>query len=102
MVYTIEDFARDHSTDPVKVGAAKQRMIEEMRLYELKEARKAQELTQKQLAKQMGVSQKRVSIIESGDVDHVMVSTLRKYLKAVGGSLTITANLPDGRKLELA
>lgn len=102
MSYTIEDFARDHNTDSSKVAAAKQRMIEEMRLYELKETRKAQDLTQKQLAEQMGVSQKRVSIIESGDVDHVMVSTLRKYLKGIGGSLSITANLPDGRKLELA
>ncbi|OZG61892.1 MULTISPECIES: helix-turn-helix domain-containing protein [Bifidobacterium] len=102
MTYTIEDFARDHNTDPTKVEAAKARMLEEMRIYELKEARKAQALTQKQLAKQMGVSQKRVSIIESGDVDHVMVSTLKKYLNGIGGSLSITAKLPSGETLELA
>ena len=102
MTYTIEDFARDHGTDPERVEAEKRRMVEEMRVYELREARRARDLTQKQLAGKMGVSQKRVSIIESGDVDHVLVSTLRKYLKGIGGSLSIPANLPDGRKLELA
>ena len=72
-----------------------------MRLYELKEARKQQDVTQKQLAERMGVSQKRVSSLESGDVDKTEIRTLRRYLDAIGGRLQVNAIMPDGRTLQL-
>lgn len=49
----------------------------------------------------MGVSQKRVSTLELGDIDHTEIRTLRKYLQAVGGSLQVNAIMPDGRTLRL-
>lgn len=101
MSYTLEQLMADHDIDPAKVENIKRGMIEEMRLYELKEARKEQAVTQKQLAERMGVSQKRVSILESGDVDRTEIRTLRRYLQAIGGRLQVNAVMPDGRILQL-
>lgn len=101
MSYTPERFMKDNGISHEEVTAAKERLLEEARLYELKEARKAQHLTQKQLAKTLGVSQKRVSILESGDVEHVKIDTLKRYLEGIGGNLRITASLPGGGELQL-
>ena len=84
MSYTLEDFKADHDLDQKTIDERKEQLLEEMRLYELKEARKQQDVTQKQLAERMGVSQKRVSSLESGDVDKTEIRTLRRYLDAIG------------------
>ncbi|RSX58462.1 helix-turn-helix domain-containing protein [Bifidobacterium samirii] len=70
-------------------------LTERIRVYELKEARKACELTQRQLAERMGVSQKRVCELERGDLDRTQVATLKRYVEGLGGILHITAALPD-------
>lgn len=101
MTYTLEQFAIDHGVTQEESDKAKAEMLEQVRLCELEDARKERKLTQKQLAKQMGVSQKRVSVLESGDIAKVKVKTLERYLKALGGALHVTATLPDGRLLKL-
>ena len=93
MSYTLEDFKADHDLDQKTIDERKEQLLEEMRLYELKEARKQQDVTQKQLAERMGVSQKRVSSLET--------RTLRRYLDAIGGRLQVNAIMPDGRTLQL-
>ena len=50
MSYTLEDFKADHDLDQKTIDERKEQLLEEMRLYELKEARKQQDVTQKQLA----------------------------------------------------
>ena len=88
MSYTLEDFKADHDLDQKTIDERKEQLLEEMRLYELKEARKQQDVTQKQLAERMGVSQKRVSSLESGDVDKTesvrcaAISTHRRQAQA--------------------
>lgn len=37
----------------------------------------------------IGVGQRQVSKIENGDLENTKISTIRGYLEAVGGSLTI-------------
>ena len=101
MSYTLEDFKADHDLDQKTIDERKEQLLEEMRLYELKEARKQQDVTQKQLAERMGVSQKRVNSLESGDVDKTEIRTLRRYLDAIGGRLQVNAIMPDGRTLQL-
>lgn len=101
MSYTLEDFKADHDLDQKTIDERKEQLLEEMRLYELKEARKQQDVTQKQLSERMGVSQKRVSSLESGDVDKTEIRTLRRYLDAIGGRLQVNAIMPDGRTLQL-
>lgn len=53
------------------------------------------------MAQALGVSQKRISVIESGDVDHIKVDTLKRYLEGIGGTLHVTASLPGGKELRL-
>ena len=101
MSYTLEDFKADHDLDQKTIDERKEQLLEEMRLYELKEARKRQDMTQKRLDERMGVSQKRVSSLESGDVDKTEIRTLRRYLDAIGGKLQVNAVMPDGRTLQL-
>ena len=96
MSYTPERFMADSGITRDEVEAEKRRMLEEIRLYELKEARKAEHVTQKRLAQALGVSQKRIS-----DVDHIKVDTLKRYLEGIGGTLHVTASLPGGKELRL-
>ena len=62
-----------------------------MRLYQLREARS---LTQVNLAKVLQVNQGAVSRMEKRT--DMYVSTLRSYIKAMGGQLQVKAIFPDG------
>lgn len=59
----------------------------------LAEMRRSRGLTQKQLAEAMHVSQANVSRIERGQ--DAQLSTIRKYVNALGGQLEIRAVFPD-------
>jgi len=66
----------------------------------LAEVRKARRLTQVQLAETMGTAQGDVSRIErQGDL---YLSTLARYVSAMGGRLELTARFDDGERVELA
>lgn len=65
--------------------------------YHLREARKASHMTQVELAQTMGVSQNRVSRMENGDINAMSVDTLRKYIEALGGRMSLVADLPTGK-----
>lgn len=65
--------------------------------YNLKEARKANHMTQVELAKAMGVSQNRISRMENGDMSAMSLDSVRRYVEALGGSLTLIADLPTGK-----
>jgi len=65
-------------------------MAEEMTLRELRKARK---LTQVRIAKALGVTQDSVSRIEQRS--DLLLSTLRKTVEAMGGSLSLVAEFPD-------
>ncbi len=71
--------------------AAAKKMIEEMPLDELREAR---ELTQEQLARVLRVNQAAVSKMERRT--DMYLSTLQGIIKAMGGQLEIRAVFPDG------
>ncbi len=59
----------------------------------LAEARERRNITQKELAEILGVTQANISRIERED--DVYLSTLRKYIEALGGHLEITAVFPE-------
>src|SRR5690242_11435539 len=76
-----------------KVSARSRELIgEEMALQHV---RKALHLTQEQMAKLLGIGQDSVSRIESRS--DMLISTLRTYIEAMGGSLKVVAEFPDGR-----
>lgn len=65
-------------------------MLEELALQEL---RKALNLTQEQVAAAMQMNQGVVSKMEHQD--DIYVSTLRKFVLALGGHLKLVASFPD-------
>lgn len=71
-------------------------MAEEMTLQELRLARK---LTQERLAKSLGIKQKQISAIEKRTDMHI--STLRRALKAMGGSLELVVEFRDRKPVTL-
>lgn len=71
-----------------------QAVQEELRLMLLEELRKAESLSQAELARRMGVSQPAIARLESQE--DVQVSTLQRLVQALGGVLEITARLPSG------
>ena len=65
--------------------------------FNLKEARKVSNMTQVQVARAIGVSQNRVSRMENGDMNAMSIDSLRRYVSALGGNLTLVADLPNGK-----
>jgi transcriptional regulator with XRE-family HTH domain len=74
-----------------KVEARAAELIaEEMTLQELRRARK---LTQVSVAKALGITQDSVSRLEKRS--DILLSTLRKTVKVMGGNLSLVAEFPD-------
>jgi DNA-binding XRE family transcriptional regulator len=69
---------------------AAQLIAEEMTLQELRRARK---LTQVRMAETLGISQDGISKLEKRS--DLLLSTLRKTVEAMGGSLALVAQFPD-------
>jgi len=65
----------------------------------LKELRKAKEMTQEQLARTLGVRQATVAKYERQS--DLLLSTLRNYVRALGGDLKLTVEFPGGKPVML-
>lgn len=59
----------------------------------LAQLRKDQELTQKELAEIMEIRQAAISKIENQE--DILIQTLERYIRALGGELEIRAKFPD-------
>jgi DNA-binding XRE family transcriptional regulator len=71
-------------------------IAEEMTLQEL---RRTREMTQVKMAKKLGVAQKQISEIEKRTDMHI--STLRRSIEAMGGTLALVAEFPDRKPVKL-
>ncbi|MGP8259441.1 MAG: helix-turn-helix domain-containing protein [Acidobacteriaceae bacterium] len=74
-----------------------QLISEEMTMRELRKARK---ITQAELAKALGVKQEQVSRSEKRADIHL--STLKRSVEAMGGSLTLVAEFPNSAPVKLS
>ena len=72
-------------------------IAEEMSLRDLRKARK---LTQARVAKTLGITQDSVSRLEKRS--DLLISTLRKTIKAMGGDVRIVAEFPDRATIVLS
>ena len=72
-------------------------IAEEMTLREL---RKARQLTQVSVARELGISQDGVSRLEQRS--DLLLSTLRRTVEAIGGRLSLIARFPDRPPVELS
>lgn len=76
---------------------AAQLIAEEMTLREIRKARK---LTQQKIAKSLRIGQEGVSKIEKRS--DLLISTLRTYVQAMGGQLSLVAEFPDREPVVLS
>ena len=72
-------------------------VAEEMNLQQL---RRARQLTQKKIAKSLHIGQDGVSKLEQRS--DLLISTLRGYLRAMGGNLSLVAEFPDSAPIVLS
>jgi transcriptional regulator with XRE-family HTH domain len=83
--------ARKPASWHAAVEERKQELLAAMPLHEL---RRARQLSQEQLAEELGATQPEISKIEHRT--DMYVSTLRRFVEAMGGQLEIIARFPDG------
>ena len=89
-----------------KLSAARRKKVEaraaELIAEELtlRELRKARKLTQVRMAKALGITQDGVSRLEQRS--DLLLSTLRRTVEAMGGSLSLVAEFPDRPPVVLA
>jgi len=99
MPITLKDKMKELSpAQRKKIEARAAELIaEEMTLRELRHARK---LTQVRMAKKLGITQDSVSRLEKRS--DLLLSTLRKTVKAMGGNLFLVAEFPDREPVVLS
>ena len=66
----------------------------------LRDMRKALEMTQETVAEALGIKQVNVSQMEKRS--DLLLSTLRKYVKAMGGELELVARFPDRKPMKIS
>jgi transcriptional regulator with XRE-family HTH domain len=86
-----QDLRRHRPPNRRRVDAVKCGVELEVALHELRERRG---MTQEQVAAQLETSRPNISRIER-EVD-VRMSTLQRYVEALGGELELVARFPDG------
>lgn len=79
--------------EEIRAGVDHLRAVQ--RAYRLAEIRKAHGLTQTDLAREMHVSQRRVSAVEHGELSRTELSTVSSYVEALGGRVKIVADFGD-------
>jgi transcriptional regulator with XRE-family HTH domain len=85
-------------TDPAAAARIADHLAENYKAVALADLREGR-VTQAELAKVLGVSQRRVSAIERSS--DVQVSTLKAYLAKLGYELVLTARGPGGQAIPL-
>lgn len=83
--------------DAIEKRAAK--ISEQMVQASLQELRKAADKTQAQIAAAMGLAQNAISQIESRP--DMLLSTLNRYVEAVGGRVMVVVELKDGKRFQI-
>ena len=89
MAMSLEEFLINHPVDQREVDVYKAQMYAEIRAYRLRELREQAGLTQVQVAERIGVGQRQISKIEHGDLETTKIGTIRSYLEAIGGTLSV-------------
>jgi len=79
---------------PIERDPVRNARVEEHKAAMLGELRRKLDLTQAVVAERLDVTQENVSQIERGEAD-VRLSTLSRYVEALGGRLEIRATFPD-------
>jgi DNA-binding XRE family transcriptional regulator len=92
MARSFNELRRNMSPERQQQNQAKADAI--LRTLPLHELRAARQLSQEQLADTLNVGQAAISKMERRS--DIYISTLRRYIEAMGGKLVIVAQFPEG------
>jgi DNA-directed RNA polymerase specialized sigma subunit len=95
---TWEDARADFAFTPEEereIARRQQEQLSAVRAHRLAEVRKRHEMTQKQLAAILEISQERVSQIERAGLASAQLATIAAYVEALGGHLRVVADFGD-------
>lgn len=81
--------------NPDVVKAAEQRAEKEILELKIAMLREQLELSQVEMAKRLGISQPSVANLEKRGAE-IKLSSLKRYVEAMGGKLSLDVQLPDG------
>lgn len=84
----------DELREQIDADPARRANVEAHKTAMLSELRRKLDLTQAIVADRLGVTQENVSQIERGEAD-VRLSTLSRYVEALGGHLEVRAAFPE-------
>jgi len=84
----------DALREQIDADPSRRARVDEHKAAMLADVRKQLDLTQAAIAERLEVTQENVSQIERRDVD-LRLSTLRRYVEALGGRLEVRATFPD-------
>lgn len=93
MAKNFRDLEREALADPKRRANIERERVLLLGAIRLRELRTARGLSQTELAKRLGVTQKRVSAIERAE--DLNISTLERYVDALGGRLQANAEFDD-------
>lgn len=82
--------------NPDVIQAATERADKEILELRLSQLREQLELSQVEMAQRLGITQPSVLNLEKRGQE-IKLSSLKRYVEAMGGKLTIDVQLPDGR-----
>lgn len=88
-----ELLARESAENQVLIQQMAEDMLLEHQLYKIREEL---EISQKELAATLGIKQPSLSAIENRGND-LKISTIKKYVEAMGGKLRLDVELPTGK-----
>ncbi|GHS89127.1 hypothetical protein AGMMS50218_14670 [Actinomycetota bacterium] len=91
----LQETRADRPTSPERRARARAANLADVAAYHLMELRKAQHLTQSDVGARMGVTQRRISAIEHGDIETFQLDTVRAYVEALGGTVKVVADFGD-------
>ncbi len=84
--------------NPEVVQAAKEQAELEILELRLSMLREQLELSQVEMANRLGISQPSVANLEKRGQE-IKLSSLKRYVEAMGGKLTVDVQFPDGRHI---
>lgn len=84
--------------DPIVVTAARTQADQEIFELRLAKLRQTVEMSQHELAAALGISQPSVANLEKRGHE-VKISSLKRYIEALGGKLSLDVELADGRHI---
>ena len=96
MTKTLQELLAESSLDSqARIQQLAEQLFLENQLYRIREEL---EISQKELAQTLGIKQPSLSAIENRGND-LKISTMKKYVEAMGGKLRIDVELPTGKHI---